>query len=219
MKVEIAGDVSQHGRYLSEGDFHVFKLAQTTGRAKFDIFIFFDRIDPVNHIALYLKDIYFGKKTGCLTFSRTGIEKSFIFQDGGLLYAKTNVSEERLGEILLRTGKISPEVFAAIPRYVRPDMLLGESLVQNRVLTQRALYDGVLAQMYAVILGCFVFFDGTFTFQPQPRYLDAEFQLKVSLPLLIEKGVRAMAFHPAIHSFFSGKTTGRQGHPSDFRHR
>ncbi len=160
----------------------------------------------MNHIALFLKDIYFGKKTGCLSFSRTGIEKSFLFQDGGLLFAKTNVSEERLGEILYRTGKISPDVFAGINKYLRSDMLLGEALVQNRVLTQRALYDGVLAQMYAVTLGCFVFFDGDFSFQPQERYLDAEFQLRVSLPLLIEKGVRAMAFHPAIHSFFSGKT-------------
>ncbi len=160
----------------------------------------------MNHLALYLKDIYFGKKTGCLSFSRTGIEKSFIFQDGGLLFAKTNVSEERLGEILYRTGKISPDVFGGIGKYLRTDMLLGEALVQNRVLTQRALYDGVLAQMYAVTLGCFVFFDGDFSFQPQERYLDAEFQLRVSLPLLIEKGVRAMAFHPAIHSFFSGKT-------------
>ncbi|MCX6566516.1 MAG: DnaJ domain-containing protein [Candidatus Aminicenantes bacterium] len=160
----------------------------------------------MNHIAFYLKDIYFGKKTGKLTFSRTGIEKSFFFQDGGLLFAKTNVSEERLGEILLRTGKITPEVYAGISKYVRPDMLLGEALVQNRVLSQRGLYDGVLAQMYAVILGCFVFFDAKYAFDFQERYLDAEFQLRVSLPLLIEKGIRAMSFHPAIHSFFSGKT-------------
>jgi len=160
----------------------------------------------MNHIALYLKEIYFGKKTGKLTFSRTGIEKSFIFQDGGLLFAKTNVSEERLGEILLRTGKITPEVYGRINKFVRPDMLLGECLVQNRVLSQRGLYDGVLAQMYAVILGCFVFFDGKMSFEAQERYFDSEFQLRVSLPLLIEKGVRAMSFHPAIHSFFSGKT-------------
>jgi len=160
----------------------------------------------VNHIALYLKDIYFGKKTGKLVFSRSGIEKVFFFQDGGLLFAKTNVSEERLGEILLRTGKITPEVYASIGKYIRPDLLLGEALVQNRVLSQRGLYDGVLAQMYAVILGCFVFFDGKFAFDFEERYLDREFQLRVSLPLLIEKGVRAMSFHPAIHSFFSGKT-------------
>ncbi|MHB8053877.1 MAG: DnaJ domain-containing protein [Candidatus Aminicenantales bacterium] len=160
----------------------------------------------MNHIALYLKEIYFGKKTGKLTFYRTGIEKAFFFQDGGLLFAKTNVSEERLGEILLRTGKITPEVYNHISTYVRPDMLLGECLVQNRALSQRGLYDGVLAQMYAVILGCFVFFDGNMTFETQERYFDSEFQLRVSLPLLIEKGVRAMSYHPAIHSFFSGKT-------------
>ena len=205
MKVEISGDIAQDGRKLGQSDFHAPKVAQISGPAKFDIFIFFTRIERVNHIALYLKDIYFRKKTGNLTFSRTGIEKSFFFQDGGLLFAKTNVSEERLGEILLRTGKIAPEVFAGIAKYVRPDMLLGEALVQNRVLSQRGLYDGVLAQMYAVILGCFVFFDGKFSFDFQQRHLDAEFQLRVSLPLLIEKGVRAMSFHPAIHSFFSGK--------------
>jgi hypothetical protein len=60
--------------------------------------------------------------------------------------------------------------------------------------------------MYAVILGCFVFFDGKMVFEPQERYLDSEFQLRVNLPLLIEKGVRAMSFHPAIHALFSGKT-------------
>lgn len=160
----------------------------------------------MNHIALYLKEIHFGRKTGKLSFSRTGIEKTFFFQDGGLLFAKTNVSEERLGEILLRTGKITPEVYARIGQLTKPDMLLGESLVQNRVLSQRGLYDGVLAQMYAVILGCFVFFDGKMVFEPQERYLDSEFQLRVNLPLLIEKGVRAMSFHPAIHALFSGKT-------------
>jgi len=160
----------------------------------------------MNHIALYLKEIYFGRKTGKLSFSRTGIEKEFFFQDGGLLFAKTNVSEERLGEILLRTGKITPEVYGRIASLAKPEMLLGESLVQNRVLSQRGLYDGVLAQMYAIILGCFVFFDGKMAFERQERYFDSEFQLRVSLPLLIEKGVRAMSFHPAIHSFFSGKT-------------
>ncbi len=171
----------------------------------FDIFLVFVKISSVNHIALHLKDVYFGKKTGKLAFSRTGIEKAFFFQDGGLIHAQTNVSEERLGEILLRTGKISAEAFAGIGRFVRPDMLLGEVLVQNRVISQRGLYDGVLAQMYAVILGCFVFFDATYSFDPRERYLDADFQLRVNLPLLIEKGVRAMSFHPAIHSFFFGK--------------
>ena len=160
----------------------------------------------MNHVALSLKDIYFFKRTGRLTFSRGGIQKSFFFQDGGMLFAKSNVSEERLGEILLRTGKISAETHQQISMYVQPQLLLGESLVQNKVLSQRDLYDGLLAQMYAVMLGCFIFFDAEIAFQDRERFLDAEFELRVSVPLLLERGVRAMSFHPSLHAFFSGKT-------------
>jgi hypothetical protein len=160
----------------------------------------------MNHVALSLKDIYFSKRTGRMTFSRGGIQKSFFFQDGGMLFAKSNVSEERLGEILLRTGKISAETHQQISKYVQPQLLLGESLVQNKVLSQRDLYDGLLAQMYAVMLGCFIFFDGEIDFQDRERFLDAEFELRVSVPLLLERGVRSMSFHPALHAFFSGKT-------------
>jgi tetratricopeptide (TPR) repeat protein len=160
----------------------------------------------MNHVALFLKDIYFSKRTGRLTFSRSGIQKSFFFQAGGMLFAKTNVSEERLGEILLRTGKISADTHQQISRYAQPQLLLGESLVQNKVLSQRDLYDGLLAQMYAVMLGCFIFYDGEIAFHDRDSYLDAEFELRVSVPLLLEKGVRSMSFHPALHAFFSGKT-------------
>jgi len=160
----------------------------------------------MNHVALSLKDIYFSKRTGRLAFSRGGIQKSFFFQDGGMLFAKSNVSEERLGEILLRTGKISAETHQQISRFVQPNLLLGESLVQNKALSQRDLYDGLLAQMYAIMLGCFVFFDGEIAFQDRERFLDAEFELRVSVPLLLERGVRSMSFHPALHAFFSGKT-------------
>jgi len=159
----------------------------------------------MDHIGLRFREIFLGSKTGRLTFQRSGITKSFVFQDGGLLSAKTNVSEERLGEILFRTGKISAEVQATLPKYSVPNHFIGESLVQRRLISQRDLYEALLAQYNVIALTCFSFFDATLTFEASERYFDQEFEQRISLPLIIERGIRSMEFHPALKSFLSGK--------------
>lgn len=159
----------------------------------------------MDHIGLRFREIFLGLKTGQLIFQRGGITKSFLCQDGGLIFAKTNISEERLGEILFRTGKISSEVQATLPKFSLPNQFIGESLVQRRLISQRDLYDSLLAQFNVVALTCFSFFDGTLTFQPMERFVDQEFELRISLPLIIERGIRSMEFHPALKTFLSEK--------------
>jgi len=159
----------------------------------------------MDHIGLCFRDIYLGLKTGQMTFARGGIAKSFFFQDGGLLFAKTNVSEERLGEILHRTGKITAEVQESLPKYSVPNQFIGESLVQKRLITQRDLYEALLSQFNIIAVTCFSFFDAAMSFQPMERFFDQEFELRVSLPLIIERGVRNMEFHPALKIFLARK--------------
>jgi tetratricopeptide (TPR) repeat protein len=165
----------------------------------------------MDHIGLRLREIFLGQKTGQMTFMRGGIQKSFLFQDGGLIFAKTNVSEERLGEVLFRTGKISADVQATLPKYSQPNQFIGESLVQRRLITQGDLYDALLAQINVIALTCFSFFDATINFQPLERFIDQEFELRVSLPLIIERGIRGMEYHPALKAFFSEKTPVPKG--------
>jgi curved DNA-binding protein CbpA len=159
----------------------------------------------MDHIGLRFRDIYLGLKTGQMTFTRGGITKTFFFQDGGLLFAKTNVSEERLGEILLRSGKITPDVQESLPKYSVPNQFIGESLVQKRLITQRDLYEALLSQFNIIAVTCFSFFDAAMTFQPMERFFDQEFELRVSLPLILERGVRNMEFHPALKVFLARK--------------
>src|SRR5215216_2356937 len=56
---------------------------------------------------LYLVDR--GYKTGMLVLQRPGDEARLFFQNGKLVYAMQNVTEERLGDLLLRAGKITQE--------------------------------------------------------------------------------------------------------------
>src|SRR5437867_3435674 len=56
---------------------------------------------------LYLVDR--GYKTGRLVLQRPSDQAFLYFQNGKLVYASTSQHEERLGDLLLRAGKITPE--------------------------------------------------------------------------------------------------------------
>ena len=100
----------------------------------------------MNHIGLHLKEIAFERKSGQLNVVLPGIQKSLFFQDGGLLFAKTNDPEERLGIVLFKMGKISEEIRDAIPALTAPGRMIGETLIANRMITQKDLFDALLAQ-------------------------------------------------------------------------
>lgn len=52
----------------------------------------------MKHIGFFLRDIHFNQRTGQLSYQRGDVQKALIFQDGGLIFARTNVPEERLGD-------------------------------------------------------------------------------------------------------------------------
>ncbi len=159
----------------------------------------------MKHIGFFLKDIHFNQKTGQLSFRKADIQKTMIFQDGGLLFARTNVPEERLGAVLLKIGKISSETFTSLPQLIQPEKMMGEVLVQKKVISQKDLYDGLMAQMNAITLSLFNHFDAEIIFRPRERFLDYDFEFKMNVPLIIERGIREMEFHPLIKSFFEDK--------------
>lgn len=160
----------------------------------------------MNHIAFFLRDIYIRQKTGQLNFKRAEIQKVLYFQDGGLIFAKTNLSKERLGEILYRMGKISEDVLSYILKIVKPNQVIGEILIQKGMISQKDLYGGLAVQMGEIALGLFSFFDGEITFQERERYFDQAFELKMNIPLLLEKGIREMEFHPSLETWLKNKT-------------
>ena len=53
------------------------------------------------------------KKTGTAVFERAGIIKKVSFQDGDVLFASSNLDDDRLGERLLRAGKINKAQYNA----------------------------------------------------------------------------------------------------------
>jgi tetratricopeptide (TPR) repeat protein len=155
----------------------------------------------MNHIALHLRKIYLNKLSGILIYKRQGVQKQLFFQDGELVNAKTNVPEERLGEILFKLGKISDEAHSGLERYIEPHQAIGKTLAKKGLTSQRNVVDGLTYQLREISLGLFPYFDADITFQETVVSDDQGFAARLNIPYLIEDGIRRMKYHSMIQKF------------------
>jgi len=156
----------------------------------------------MEHIGFYLKDIFFNSKKGQLIFRHGAVQKYLFFQNGNLVFAKTNQAQELLGEILHKLGKINDDTHTNIEQYIQPKKKLGEVLVKNGLISENDLWEGLSYQMREILLNTFPDFEGEFKFQKREDLSDQEFEVKINIPILIEDGVRRMKYNLAIKDFF-----------------
>ncbi len=155
----------------------------------------------IEHIGNYLRNIYFEKKKGQLSFQHKGIQKYLFFMNGGLIYAQTNQPQELLGEVLFKLGKLSEKDHDRIDEYLEPKKNLGESLIENNLISREDLKDGLIYQMREITLNIFSVFEGMFKFQAKDKFSEDAFDTKISIPVLIEDGIRRMKFDTHLKSF------------------
>jgi len=157
----------------------------------------------MNHIALYLRKVYFNKLSGQIIFKRGPVQKILFFEGGDLVQAKTNVLEERLGEILFKLGKISDEAHSKIEHYIEPDQTIGESLTKKGLTSQRNVEEGVAYQVREIGLSLFPYFDGTISFQEKASLVGQDFATRINVAYMIEDGIRRMKADPALQKYFA----------------
>lgn len=171
----------------------------------------------MEHIAFYLKDIYLHRKSGPLIFKHEGIQKYLFFHDGFLVFAKITHPQELLGEILFKLGKISKATYSKIDQYIDPMHKIGEILIKEGLLSENDLYDGLAFQMREITLNIFPFFDGKFKFQERSKFIEEEFKSKITIPDLIEEGIRRMKNYSQLEKFMENKVPFPKS--EDFMHR
>lgn len=159
----------------------------------------------MEHIGFYLRDIYFHKKSGPLIFKYEGIQRYLFFHDGFLIFAKITHPQELLGEVLFKLGKISRSTYSKIDSYIDPTLRLGESLMKEGLLSEDDLYAGLRYQMREITLNIFPFFDGKFRFQERGKFAEEEFKSKITIPDLIEEGIRRIKYYSKLEKFMVKK--------------
>ncbi len=171
----------------------------------------------MNHIALYLRQVYFKKISGQIIFKRGSVQKILFFEGGDLVQAKTNVPEERLGEILFKLGRISDEAHSKIERYIEPNQAIGKSLIKKGLTSQRNVEDGVAYQIREIALSLFPHFDGDIILQEKASLVGQSFENRINVPYLIEDGIRRMKHSPALQEYFAKRILFPTG-TAEFQH-
>ena len=155
----------------------------------------------MEHIGLQLKKIFLKKKQGQLYFQRGGVRKHLYFKEGDLVFARTNVPQELIGEVLFRLGKISSEVYNKIDEFIIPKRSIGEVMIENDLISKADLNEGLKYQLREVTLNIFSAFDGEFKFRDAEQFSEETFDVSVPIPVLIEQGVRRMKYAPQLKQF------------------
>jgi curved DNA-binding protein CbpA len=160
----------------------------------------------MNHIASYLRDIFFNKKTGRLIYRRGEVLKYFFFQNGALIQVKTNQPDERLGEVLFKLERIPKDAHVQIDDFIEPNKNLGEVLRSRGVISEDDLAEALSHQLRETILNVFPYFDAEINFQEHQGFAGEVDESRTSVPLLIEYGIRRMQTNPLIQAGLARKT-------------
>ncbi len=104
------------------------------------------------------------QKTGVLHLVSRKVRKSVYFRRGEIVFASSNLPEERLGYVLYRTGKISMEQLKQAEAQMDNKTRFGGILLKNKFITPKDLWWGVKYQLEEIIYSIFSFTEGTYLF-------------------------------------------------------
>lgn len=123
------------------------------------------------------------KATGALTLSAGGVTKSIYVKYGQIVFATSTEPHDRLGEVLVKAGKITKsDLEQAVRVYKKSAGLrkLGAILVEKGFLQPRELFGGLKIQVKEIILSLFLWRDGAYRFEERlppdiiPLHIDIE---------------------------------------------
>jgi hypothetical protein len=157
----------------------------------------FKRLDNLKGNLEYysLADILIGisksRKTGILEIITGSVIKRIYIKNGNKIFAASTNKNDRLGEYLLKQGKVTYEELDKASSLVSErGQRLGTVLVDLGYLDKSDLSQAVQHQVEEIILSLFNIDEGSFEFEEGPLPADEEITLDISTATLIYKGIK-----------------------------
>ena len=129
-------------------------------------------------------------RTGVLRLARGAATKSVYLSEGSLIFATSSDPDDRLGEMLLRKGRISYRALEDSVRAMQDGKRPGTMLVENGAIRARDLVDGVRDQVQEIIYSLVAWDEGSFEFTEGKLPSREVILLHMSTPDLMLEGVR-----------------------------
>ncbi|HUJ18915.1 MAG TPA: DUF4388 domain-containing protein [Nitrospirota bacterium] len=132
-------------------------------------------------------------KTGTAVFEQDILAKKVYFGNGDILFASSNRDDERLGEFLLKQGRITQAQFdTASATVIRTKKKLGAVLFEAGILSPKDLVTQVKLQVKHIILDLFSWRDGRYRFEEGKPAGDEVIPLQMSTGSLILEGIQGL---------------------------
>ena len=142
-----------------------------------------------------LRELYVGRKSGMLGLHRGPERRGFRFRNGHIVHADTSVREDRMGEVLVRHGRLTAaDLKRAIGFAVRDNKRLGTVLVELGLLPSDQIEDALALHVHEILAKVFSWSDGTyeFTAEEETGPLVGDTTLKVTTAELILEAARSV---------------------------
>jgi len=136
-----------------------------------------------------VQELHRRRWSGVLTLTHVGVGRSVTVQDGRIVFASSSSPDDRLGELLLRRGRVTLCQYADASKAMVPGKRLGAILVEQGVLSPKDLVKAVVEHTREIIYGCFQWTEGRYRLTegvPGPEAIT----LRMSTPDLIMEGIR-----------------------------
>jgi tetratricopeptide (TPR) repeat protein len=136
--------------------------------------------------------LFLGRRTGCLALADRHNFGTIYLDEGQIVYASIVNRRDRLGDILMRDGRVSPEQLQQAIDSQRGDRehKLGEILVAQGILTRAELEEYMRLQIEEAVYFLFTWTSGTFNFEAGVRPDREDFLVRISPEFLLLEGAR-----------------------------
>ena len=108
------------------------------------------------------------KATGTLTVSSGDVKKCVFIKTGQIIFATSTSSNDWLGEILVKTGKLKREKLEYATQLYKKDAglkKLGAILVENGLIASKDLFSGLKDQVKDIIFSLILLDEGDYQFE------------------------------------------------------
>jgi hypothetical protein len=112
-----------------------------------------------------IENLRAGIFSGTLVIQRKDISKNIYFKDGVIVFASSTDTNDRLGETLVRLGKISQQQLDRALSQFRQNAGLkkmGAVLVESGAIPAKDLFNGLKLQIREIVVSVFLMPDGTY---------------------------------------------------------
>lgn len=134
-----------------------------------------------------------GKRTGALHLKRPNRGKTIFFRDGCVIAATSSppVEEERLGQLLLHRGEITPDdLTRALKRQRASGKRLGQALVDLGFITGSDLSSILRLQVEEIVYSIFGWPEGDFHFVEEEKPDSADIPIQLNTLNIMMEGAR-----------------------------